>query len=1517
APVITGATNLTAISEDASTSANGGTLVSALVAGHASDVDGSVAGIAISGSSPTGGHWAYSTDNGQSWATFSASNSAALVLGLSSLVRFVPDLNVQTEDSTSPQTKIDQPTLTFHAWDGTSATEGTTVDLTTTGSTGGTSAYSSGTATASLAITSVVDHVFTDGNDTVDLHTFAYDPAHDANWFEDGNYLNAGDGDDVVRLPDAGDPLASHYVGQTFNAGAGNDTITGGDLNDRIEGGDGHDRITGGLGSDTLSGGAGSDTFVLGQDVTGSGTRAVELGDGTTRQVSIDGLAGTADMVTGGTGTDVINLDASGAPGYVYDAYSAPSFISGVEIINGTAGNDVILVGNNYVSDGINGGISIDGRGGNDVIGGGAGNDTLLGGTGNDLLSGLGGDDLLNGGTGNDEIWGGAGNDTVFGGEGDDTIIGGAGSDTLYGNAGNDTFVYAPGNGKSVAGDGSDSIDGGDDIDTLKIERLAVEQNRYYVKDTSIGFNVTVDHYAGTPDVLSVQNVEKLEIDVKGYEQVVLQGNLGGLTVDVEGNGEGNGLFLNELASVTKVTANLGGGNDEVYGGNQTGAINIDGGDGIDVLKYGLVNGPVAIDLAAGTAQHGGSTDIVTNFENAIGTSYGDHLQGSDGANELSGGDGGDVIEGRGGNDTIDAGAGSDLIVYNSGDGSDTVDGGDGNDTLHLTGANQAETFNINAISLNSANHLAVNIEAGDTSAAATNLNYEVATKNVEEWVVDGAGGNDTFVVSGSLSGTGLATSTLTINGGDGDDTLDVSKLTSNEHVVFNGGAGNDTIIFGDVDWKDATAVQTENGFRITIGGKTFDISGAEAFQFKNGTATVETLVEAAPSGATGTLSVAENVVGGTPVGTVQSADINGGLDKLTYAFLVNGQASQISADDKFIINADTGEIVVKQGAQIDYETTPVVGDGHALTETVRVTDVHGIYTDQVVNVVVTNVNEVPVATGDSYTTDEDTALVINAAGVLANDSDVDGNTLKSVLVNGPAHGSLTLNADGSFTYTPAANYSGADSFTYKANDGTADSAPVTVSIDVKPVNDGEAKLSITDTTQTAGAPKVGDLLTAAIATADPDGNGTMTYHWLRNGVEISDAHATTYKLTRDDVGKTISVYATYTDGQGFPSTTASIAMTSAVVGANTAPVAAADITVFTDAGNGKTISISHEALLWSPYDPDGNVLSVVDVAGDSNKVTAESDDVLFKRSGATNEFTYNVYDGAAKTHVTATVESGLTGTSHDDIIVAFGSGSTHTLTGNAGNDVLVGATGDQNTRNAMHGGDGHDLLISGGKNDNLYGDAGDDVLVAHSGAYAVNMWGGDGNDTFVIDQTGRINLHGDGGVDTLDFSHLGAGVNFTLGNAGQGTFQEVGYESIEGVIGTHLADTLTGNALANILEGGAGKDTLIGGGGADTFVLDVDALSNINMADVITDYKASEGDTLDVSKLLDSLLGHQATEAEALASVKTTVAGADTVVSVNANGGWHDVAVLQNTTEAVKILYDDKHDTTTAPHVG
>jgi large repetitive protein len=88
--------------------------------------------------------------------------------------------------------------------------------------------------------------------------------------------------------------------------------------------------------------------------------------------------------------------------------------------------------------------------------------------------------------------------------------------------------------------------------------------------------------------------------------------------------------------------------------------------------------------------------------------------------------------------------------------------------------------------------------------------------------------------------------------------------------------------------------------------------------------------------------------------------------------------------------------------------------------------------------------------------------LIVPAAGVLDNDTDVDGPSLSSVLVSGPAHGSLTLNADGSFTYTPDTNYNGSDSFTYKGNDGSADSNVATAHITVNLVN--EAPVAHNDT---------------------------------------------------------------------------------------------------------------------------------------------------------------------------------------------------------------------------------------------------------------------------------------------------------------------------------------------------------------------------------------------------------------------------------------------------------------------
>ncbi len=100
-------------------------------------------------------------------------------------------------------------------------------------------------------------------------------------------------------------------------------------------------------------------------------------------------------------------------------------------------------------------------------------------------------------------------------------------------------------------------------------------------------------------------------------------------------------------------------------------------------------------------------------------------------------------------------------------------------------------------------------------------------------------------------------------------------------------------------------------------------------------------------------------------------------------------------------------------------------------------------------NVVVSDLLIAPVAKNDTYTVRSATKLTVAAPGLLANDTVSSGKTLTAVRVSGPAHGTLTLNADGSFTYTSVAGFVGKDTFTYKANDGTLDSNAATVTVTV------------------------------------------------------------------------------------------------------------------------------------------------------------------------------------------------------------------------------------------------------------------------------------------------------------------------------------------------------------------------------------------------------------------------------------------------------------------------------------
>ena len=218
------------------------------------------------------------------------------------------------------------------------------------------------------------------------------------------------------------------------------------------------------------------------------------------------------------------------------------------------------------------------------------------------------------------------------------------------------------------------------------------------------------------------------------------------------------------------------------------------------------------------------------------------------------------------------------------------------------------------------------------------------------------------------------------------------------------------------------------------------------------------------------------------------------------------------------------------------------------------------------------NINSAPTGTDQTLTTLEDTAVTITTAAFGFND--INKNTLLSVKIDTlPANGTLKLNnvnvtvgqiitatdiTANKLVFTPVANANGnayaSMTFQVQDNGGTTnggvdlDQTPNTLTINVTPVNDlptGNVLISGTATQN--------QTLTASNSLADVDGLGTIIYQWLAAGTVIPGATGSTLRLTQAQVGKSITVKASYTDLQGTAESVTSSA-TTAVVNVNDAP---------------------------------------------------------------------------------------------------------------------------------------------------------------------------------------------------------------------------------------------------------------------------------------------------------------------------------------------------------------------------
>ena len=438
-------------------------------------------------------------------------------------------------------------------------------------------------------------------------------------------------------------------------------------------------------------------------------------------------------------------------------------------------------------------------------------------------------------------------------------------------------------------------------------------------------------------------------------------------------------------------------------------------------------------------------------------------------------------------------------------------------------------------------------------------LNLECEAGNGRNMYTEYAAGsstyaNGTYYYAGSNTGrdmkfaicdsTTSETATVTINVTAVNDTPFANNDSTNtlEDVsVTIPVLANDSDVEGSP--LTITGTSTTNGTAV-ISGTNVVFTPSTNF---NGTAVFNYTISDGALSATGRVTVTVTPVNDAPFAVNDStntledvsvtikvlandSDVEGSALTITSTSTTNGTA--VISGNNVIFRAATNF----NGAVVFSYT---ISDG-ALSATANVT------------VTVIPVNDAPIAYNDTYTILEDVPLNVPAPGILANDTDVDGDALTAVLVSNVSKGSLTLNANGSFTYNPNTNSNGSDSFTYRANDGLTSGNVATVTINVTPVND--VPFANDDSTNTLEDVSV----TVQVLANDSDVEGTpliITSTSTTNGTAVISGTNIVFTPSTNFNGTVVFSY-TVSDGTNFD--TANVTVT--VTPVNDAPVAYPDL---------------------------------------------------------------------------------------------------------------------------------------------------------------------------------------------------------------------------------------------------------------------------------------------------------------------------------------------------------------------
>ncbi|MEW6219010.1 MAG: Ig-like domain-containing protein, partial [Thermodesulfobacteriota bacterium] len=501
------------------------------------------------------------------------------------------------------------------------------------------------------------------------------------------------------------------------------------------------------------------------------------------------------------------------------------------------------------------------------------------------------------------------------------------------------------------------------------------------------------------------------------------------------------------------------------------------------------------------------------------------------------------------------------------------------------------------------------------TVAAVGNGGHGLASTDGRQVVYDPEAnwsGTDSFTyqVEDGRGGTATATVTVVVQA-TGDPVLagaDTASTDEDTEVLVDVLA-NDRDADGDA--LTITGVGAATNGRTAASGPRISYtpaanwSGTDSFAYQ--------VSDGRGSVASGTVSVVVRPVNDPPAATADGASTE---EDTAVSIAVLANDLDLDGDPLTLVAAGSGNLgtTTLAGNRIQY--TPA-GNRHGSDSlTYQISDGHGASATGTVTVTIRPVNDPPAASSDAATTPEDQPVVID---VLANDTDPDSDTLSVASVATPGHGTATV-ASGRITYTPAVNWHGPDTFTYRLSDGNGGAATGTVSVTVQPVNDPPVAASDTAVVDEDGAVTVdvlandtdpeGDPLALTSASAGSNGSTAVT------GNQVVYTPAANFHGS-DSFSYQVS------DGQGGQGT-ATVTVTVRPV--NDAPVARADSASTTES-TAVTIDV-----LANDSDPDGDTLTIASATAGSHGTAAVAGNRLVYTPAAgyagADTVSYGVADG-------------------------------------------------------------------------------------------------------------------------------------------------------------------------------------------------------------------------------------------------------------------------------------------------